>query len=271
MNTKKFLSTIISFIIILSPISNAVRPSCNIFKEQPCKLHVEDYHKQNKKPLSEVNNLKQLISYIKNDIKNSENINEIKNKYYKHFEQCIFKNEKDSDQIYDIFILFFSYVIVELIAKEIDNKKIDFSLLKNLLQYLHSEDMHFLFHAYIVANSDSLFSSSQIYINHAIASLAKKGKEKSINNAEDLIHKIIRKNLNDKNVLKALKNMYDEHLLSFKSFYENNSDNLTPLQRNIMTILVGSIFLYKIRNITKDPIDLYNNYFKEAYPTATPR
>ena len=271
MKTKKFLSTIISFIIILSPISNAVRPSCNILKKQPHKLHVENHHKQNKKPLSELNNLRQLISYIKNDIKNSENINEIKNKYYKHFEQCIFKNEKDSDQIYDIFILFFSYVIVELIAKEIDNKKIDFSLLKNLLQYLHSEDMHFLFHAYIVANSDSLFSSSQIYINHAIASLAKKGKEKSINNAEDLIHKIIRKNPNDEDVLKALKNMYDEHLLSFNSFYKNNLDNLTPLQKNIMTILVGSIFLYKIRNTTKGPIDLYNNYFKEAHPTATLR
>ena len=270
MKTKKFLSTIISFIIISSPISNANRPSCDIPKNITRKLHIEDYPKKHKKPLSEINDLKYLIAYIKHDIKNGEDINKIKNKYYKYFEECLFKGEKDEEKIQDVFTFFLSYIIVGLIAIEIENKKIDFSLLKNLLQYLRSEDMHFLYHAYIVANSHKFLSPSKIYVNHAIEALAKKGKEKPTDITEDLIHKIIRKNPNDEDI-EELKYIYDEHLLNFTGTYKNNSNNLTPLQKNIIIILLGIISRYKKRNITNNPIDLYNNYFKETYTTTNPR
>ena len=83
-----------------------------------------------------------------------------------------------------------------------------------------------------------------------------------------------------KNVKMLLKKMedieeliyiYDEYLLNFTSAYENNLGDLTPLQKKIIIILLGIISRYQERNITKNPIDLYNNYFKEAHSAANPR
>lgn len=268
MKAKKFLSTIISFIIISSPISNANRPSCDIPKNITRKLHIEDYPKKHKKPLSEINDLKYLIAYIKHDIKNGEDINKIKNKYYKYFEECLFKDEKDEEKIQDVFTFFLSYIIVGLIAIEIENKKIDFSLLKNLLQYLRSEDMHFLYHAYIVANSHKFLSPSKIYVNHAIEALAKKGEEKPTDITEDLIHKIIRKHSNNQKMLDILKSIYNNHLLNLKNFCEENLNYMQPLKKDILLITSKIISNYKNIN---NPIDLYNNYFKETYTITNPR
>ncbi|MBR0423670.1 MAG: hypothetical protein IJJ04_03460 [Clostridia bacterium] len=266
MKTKKFLSAIIVFIIISSPISKATRHSCNIFNENIRPLRVEDCFEK-----SEIDNIRKLVKCIRRDIQYIGDINKVKNDYYNYFKQHLFNNEKDEEKIQDIFTFFFSYTIVELISIELKSEPIDFLLLKNMLQYLKSEDMHFLFHAYIIANSRPFFSQTQIYVNHAIETLAKKGNEKPVNTMEDLIHKITRKYSNDQKMLDKLKSIYDEHLSNLKNFCEENLNYTQPLQKDILLTTLKIISNYKKIEITNNPIDLYNNYFKKAHSTANPR
>ena len=132
--------------------------------------------------------------------------------------------------------------------------------------------MHFLFHAYIVANSHSYFSPASIYINNAIKELAKKGNEKPKKITEDLIHKAIRKNPLNEDIINLLKAMYNEHLLNFNSFYENSLRYLTTTQEDILVIILKIIANYKKIGIKSDAIDLYSSYFNAAYSsTNNPR
>ena len=132
--------------------------------------------------------------------------------------------------------------------------------------------MHFLFYAYLVADSHPYLSQAKIYIDHAIKDLAQKGKEKPINtDDEDFIHKTFRKNSKDKSLINLLKDVYDEYLNSLNSFFEKNKDNLTPTQKGVIEILLMIINYYKKAKISSNAIDLYQKYFKEAYPTANPR
>ena len=106
---------------------------------------------------------------------------------------------------------------------------------------------------------------------YSIKAISEKGKEKPTKTVEDLIHKTFRKNSKNKNIIKLLKNLYDENLAGFNKFFKKNSNNLTFLQKNILEIILGIISNYKKRGDSANAIDLYNNYFKEAYPKANPR
>ena len=277
MKIKKLLSTIISFIILISPISSAIRPKNIVFTGNAPESFVDDYlEKGSHIPTFGFKSVIQLIAYLKYDIKHNININDIKDCYYNYFQSHLYgellKNQKSKDQIQNIFTFFFSYVVVGIISGELKSKTIDFKTLKHLFTYLRNEDMHFLFYAYLVADSHPYLAQAKIYIDHAIKDLAQKGKEKPINNnSEDFIHKTFRKNSKDKALISLLKDVYDEYLTSFNSFFEKNQDNLTLTQKGVMEIISMIITHYKKTGTPSSAIDLYEKYFKEAYPKANPR
>lgn len=277
MKTKKLLSTIISLIILISPISSAVRPKNMVFSGNVPESFVDDYlDKGSHIPIFGFKSVIQLIAYLKYDIKHNKNINDIKDCYYNYFQSHLYgeliKNNKSKDQIQNIFTFFFSYMVVGIIAGELKSKTIDFKTLKHLFTYLHSEDMHFLFYAYLVADSHPYLAQGKIYINNAIKNLAQNGKEKPTNtDNEDFIHKTFRKNSKDKALISLLKDVYDECLTNFNSFFEKNKDNLTPTQKGVLEILLMIISHYKKTGDSFNAIDLYEKYFKEAYPGANPR
>ena len=57
--------------------------------------------------------------------------------------ESLILNSQDSEQVYDLFTFFFSYVTVGIIVEELNSPTIDFKALKQIFKYLHSEDMHF--------------------------------------------------------------------------------------------------------------------------------
>lgn len=276
MKTQKFLSTIISLIILISPISSAVRPKNMVFTGKTSESFVDDYlDKGSHIPTLGFSSATQLISYLKYDIKHNKNLNNIKECYYNNFKTSLYKNfikyNEESEQIDDIFIFFFSYMVVGIIAEELHHPTIDFKVLKQIFKYLHGEDMHFLYYAYLIANSHPYLNSTKIYIDHAIKNIAQTGKEKPVKTTEDLIHKTFRKNSKNETLISLLKDVYDECLTNFNSFFETNKDNLTPTQKGVLEIILMIIFHYKKTGDSFNAIDLYNKYFKEAYPGANPR
>ncbi|MBQ6143772.1 MAG: hypothetical protein IJI84_04765 [Clostridia bacterium] len=276
MKTKKPLSTIISLIILISPISSAVRPKNMVFTGKTSESFVDDYLQIGSHiPTLGFSSATQLISYLKYDIKHNKNLNNIKECYYNNFKTSLYKNfikdNEESEQIDDIFIFFFSYIVIGIIAEELHHPTIDFKVLKQIFKYLHGEDMHFLYYAYLIANSHPYLNSTKIYIDHAIKNIAQTGKEKPVKTTEDLIHKTFRKDSKNKNTINILKNVYDESLTDFNKFFEKNLNTLTFPQKSILEIIIGIISNYKKRGNPANAIDLYNKYFKEAYPGANPR
>lgn len=276
MKTKKLLSTIISLIILISPISSAVRPKNMVFTGKPSVTFSEDYlEKGCHIPTTGFISSTQLITRLKYDIKHNDNLSDVKDCYYDCFKTSLYKNliknNRNNDQVYDIFTFFFSYVTVGIIAEELDHPTIDFKVLKQIFKYLHGEDMHFLYYAYLIANSHPYLNSTKIYIDHAIKNIAQTGKEKPVETTEDLIHKTFRKNSKNKNIIDLLKNVYDENLLGFSNFLKENLKILTLPQKSVLEIILGVISNYKKTDNSSSAIDLYNKYFKEAYPRANPR
>lgn len=281
MNRKKLLAIAVSILTTITPNLNiaAMTENQNVSKtfvfisQNTPETFLAEYSRDGIElpPFSPINT-NYLFYYIKISIKNCTDINEVKEVYFDFFKYYLYNNlitdDQTDERVADIFTFFFNYTIVKTLAEEYNGPKIGFNTIQKILKYLHNEDMHFLFHTYIVVNSNKSFKPLTLLVNNAIKKLAEKRTEKPLNNyTEDLICETFRNSSHkdpDYNIIvNELKNSYNEHISNFQDFFNCHKSVFTNTQKEILLTILKIIESYNSTKSFSEPIDIYENYINK--------